>query len=159
MEDFIQCRLILYTPPISDPYPPIPSVVFFFFYRPLCSVCSAHILIYKGPLLEHGQPPPLKKTVSPCLRSHQLSLSPQLGVESCELLSAPCWSVYWLDLIQVVCRWPYLLWVHVHSGSAVFRDTVLFLSSQPLAHNVFLLPFLRRFLSLTGEGEPYILCE
>lgn len=58
---------------------------------------------------------PLKKSDTPFPRRHQLSRTPQLGVWAHEVLSAPCWNVICLDLLQVLCRQPQLL--SVHDGS------------------------------------------
>lgn len=57
-------------------------------------------------------PTPLKKENldSLSLRSHLLSLVPQLGVgEDHDPFPTPCYSVDWIDLGQVLRRLPWLL--------------------------------------------------
>lgn len=64
---------------------------------------------------------PLKKTGSHFSSSHQLSRAPK-GIEECHVnFPHSCQNVDWLDLVQVFCKQPWLLWVHEHSNPVMFR--------------------------------------
>ena len=61
----------------------------------------------------------LNKTDSPTPSSHQLSITPQLGLEVHTQLSLPCWAFAWLEFLKVLCRLLQMAWVHMCNCPAV----------------------------------------
>lgn len=62
----------------------------------------------------------LKNNESP-FSGHQLSIALQLGVRTLGILVSPYWNIYWLDLMQILCKQPWILWVHECSSPVVSR--------------------------------------
>lgn len=88
---------------------------FVFIYNSLIPIRYVSMLIAVGPPTgswatyrrTHHQG---KKDQHSILQQPSTANISQVGVGLCELLLHPCWNVYWLDIVQILCRQLHLLY-------------------------------------------------
>lgn len=96
----------IHAPAPMSTTPLIPNF-FFFYYKPLDFISTAHMHMGMGPTLRHGQPTRGHVTKRECLsfpqKSSRANISPSKGGAS---VAPPhmCWNFDWFDLVPVLCK-------------------------------------------------------
>lgn len=98
----------------------------------------------------------LRKAVSLFARIYELSLASEFGVRSHELFLPLCYNVYWLHLVQVLCR----QWVHEYIYPIVTRILCcVHVFPDPQDHLIFPLPPSLLSLNLGVGWNRCLFCD